>query len=473
VQITFIVSLVVSLVTFGAMVYFHRKADRSQYSFITSAPKLIKKIVAGFFIFAMVMMILAIVLSFFDVEAIIPWMSFGFGAFNGLLSLICFFDIFFNFEGLQGNSLVVNRFFIRKTVRIDEIRKISLVGLYIVFSGKNDRILFRIDVNTKNLQELITQINARSTYPILGIDLWLDPTIFQKNGAILGFKAKTSPNDEALYQALGKDYRQGFPKRKRQFITISVITCLLCVAASVGLALIDHNLVFVIFVPLCVIVMALFCSATLKNFAKELEMTDYELGIKHCRENPQVKGNAKNKFVVARITSIVGIVFGTLFSAMYFLVDKTPLLYEDLEIVNGSLEYRLEHYGKDEYLAIAFQGHDVEYRLNSMNLDELDTSFFDDIAIGDTLTIYIVPDSVNEWNPSDERKSSWTYFYYLASPTKEYLNYEDYLRGFNKNLAWGNGMAITGGAIALFSAGALITSYLVFKKRREKETIDV
>ena len=146
--------------------------------------------------------------------------------------------------------------------------------------------------------------------------------------------------------------------------------------------------------------------------------------------------------------------------------------YYALMPITGKLEYYREQNGKNKYIAIGLYDVPTEYRLSSIYLDEFDYSFFDEVEAGDTITIFIDNSKDHEITLGVPRKL-YNYFYYLAADGKEYFTYEDYIKSHerNDNVAW----IIVGVGITIFVVAtvALIIGYLVCKKRKKEEDIEI
>ena len=107
-----------------------------------------------------------------------------------------------------------------------------------------------------------------------------------------------------------------------------------------------------------------------------------------------------------------------------------------------------------------------------MDYKFFDESFDNEIPVGTLISVYIDPNrdpiSINY-----EGRTSWTYAYIVKTDSKEYLSYDGYLKAFNNNKQVGvNGFIV---CVSILGLSILATgiSFVVYKTRSKKETIDV
>ncbi len=395
----------------------------------------------------------------------------GFGLFTLLLVLL----VHSRFEAIKGDKIYVRRFLKIRIFDIKNIRTIdsTVDGDYSVTGVPV--FAFNIDKHTIGAEQFINLLKERSS------KLFTEEANNEKetDGVLIDAQDKES---EVLSE-LGREFRENYPKYKKKQLTGELIVYAIFLLAFLGGGLIGYfstkNARWLVVTFLCIPLFFVFLvafSLTRKNYGKELEQDDRQLGYRHRFENKKVKGAAKHSFIVSLVFACM---FGITSLLMGLIIgipslSSSPVKQENLVMVSGEFEYmrRIPNSRYGDNYAIGLKNDSTEYRISSMDYEFFDKNFKNEVVTGTIVSIYINsnrdPISINY-----EGRTSWTYAYIVKTDSKEYLSYDGYLKAFNNNKQVGvNGFIVCASILGL-SILATGISFIVYKTRSKKETIDV
>ena len=132
----------------------------------TSYPKSFLYIFIGFSVISLGL-IIGSLFAMSNLELFIILMVIG--VIFGLISILGLFDLTKNYEVLDKDTLIVNRFFKKKVINVKDIKNVRYIGLYVCFYGHNDKILCRIDVNTVGVNDIVEELISRGV--MVNVDL--------------------------------------------------------------------------------------------------------------------------------------------------------------------------------------------------------------------------------------------------------------------------------------------------------------
>lgn len=394
----------------------------------------------------------------------------GFGLFALLFVLL----VHSQFEAIKGNKVYVRRFIKIREYDIKNIRTIDFVMNRTYSITGVPAFGFNIDKNTVGVEQFITLLKERTD------KLLSEQTSEEKE--VDGTQIDNQDRESDILTKIGKEFRENYPKYRKNQLTGTLIIFAVFFFGLLGGSLAGYfsakNVRWLIITFLCIPLFFIFLAVFLtirKNFGKELKQDDKQLGYRHKFDNKNVKGAAKHSFIVS-------IIFVCIFGIGSLLIDlmmgipslsSSPVKQENLVMVSGEFEYmrRIPDRYDDDY-AIGLKNDSTEYRISSMDYEFFDKNFKNEVVTGTIISVYIDsnrdPISINY-----EGRTSWTYAYIVKTDSKEYLSYDSYLKAFNDNKQIGvNGfiicMSISGASVVGLGA-----SYIVYKVRSKKETIEI
>lgn len=455
--ITFIVTTVILAGLYLLVNICIKKMKRPNYDFSTSVPKSL--LIFGHVTFCISFLFVASgIIGYYtwnDQTAL--WAIYGIFSGFAILGLFMLYSLYFTYEAIKGDEVYVRRFFKTKIINVNDIRRIGSGQIMTVFYDNYDKRLFIADSTTNGITVLIGLINERKSN---------GETETQKEARV---------QEETVLAELGREYRASYQVRRKRLIrnfligSVSVLLAIALLLYFVGSSVAQIIGLGVLFAVACAV--SLF--ACLNNIKTELSKDDIWLGNKYQFTNKQVKGASKHKF---RMTCILCASFmflgATLMLAFLGVFSEEPN-YNEYTPVTGRIEYCREQTGKYRYIAIGFYDMPTEYRLDSIYLDEFDYSFFNEVKVGDKVTIYVDNDKDREFSIRGVSKKQWNSFYYLSTKRKEYFAYDDYVKSREHN----NMVAgiIAGVGITMFVAAAVTIPivYYVCKQRAAYEEIEI
>lgn len=396
------------------------------------------------------------------------------GAGGGLLTLLLVYLVHAQFEAIKGDKIYVRRFFKIRIFDIKNIRTIdsTVNGGYSVTGVP--AFAFNIDKHTIGVEQFINLLKERSS------KLFTEEANNEKETD--GVSINAQDRESEVLSELGREFRENYPKYKKKQLTGVLIVSAIFLLAFLGGSLIGYfstkNARWLVVTFLCIPLFFMFLVVFLlirKNFGKELEQDDRQLGYRHRFENKKVKGAAKHSFIVSLIFTCMFGISSLLMGLIMGIpsLSSSPVKQENLVMVSGEFEYmrRIPKKYDDDY-AIGLKDNTTEYRISNMDYKFFDESFDNEIPVGTLISVYIDsnrdPISINY-----EGRTSWTYTYIVKTDSKEYLSYDGYLKAFNNNKQVGvNGFIV---CVSILGLSILATgiSFVVYKTRSKKETIDV
>ncbi|MDE7395690.1 MAG: hypothetical protein K2M95_06205 [Clostridiales bacterium] len=434
----------------------HKKTVRPNYDFSTGAAK--SWLIFAHTGFGISFSVIAseIIICFFRKNQIALWTIFGIFTFFALLELLLLYELYFTYEAIRGDEVYIRRFFGMKKIKVSDIRRIDARSLLIEFYDKNNKCLFRADSITQGIHELIRLINERKS-----------------DGSNEDYQEDALAEGKAILAKIGQEYRANYKERKKKFkikflvVSIVILLALVLLMYFIGI----HTFEIVEIGLLGALALALIFFSVLTGMKKELDDDDVSLGNRYKFANKKVKGANRSKFKIICILCVCCMALGaTLLIPLCGVLEKAPN-YDEYTHITGKLEYYRENFSKHGYIAIGFYDIPTEYRLSSLYLDEFDYSFFNEVKAGDTVTIYIDNAKDRKFSLGGVSKKQWNSFYYLATDSKEYFTYEDYVKSNKLNDRAGFILVGVGIAILVAATITLISARFVCKKREKEETI--
>ena len=451
--ITFIVTAMILPVLYILINLYNKKAERSNYEFSTGASKSLFIFSHALFCVPYLVIATDIILYFFVKDQTTLWCIYGIFLFFAIFGLFFLYTLYFTYEAISGDKVYVHRYFKVKIFNVNDIRRISFSKLIVGFYGIHNKCLFLADGMTKGIKEFINLIDERKSSSI-------------DEEAVIA-------EENAVLKKLGREYKASYNERRKKFIRNFPVLSIVFWSAIMALMFFTSANTYYIVAPglLLAVVLALVFFTALSTMKKELSEDDLTLGNRHKFKNKKVKGASKNTFIAVCACSICLMFLGALLLLPLMTIYHERPNYGEFTPVTGKLEYYRENNGKSSYIAIGLYDIPTEYRLYSTYLDELNYTFFDEVKVGDTITILIDNDEDREFSIRGVSKNKWNNFYYLAVGSKEYFTYEAYINSLensNRRLWIIVGVGIT---MLVASAAGLIIGYFVCKKRRQEEDI--
>ena len=449
--ITFIVTVAVLAVLYLVLNICKKKIQRPTYDFMTGEYKPL--IVFSHVGFGVSFLVLAaeIALHFFWENQEGLWIIFGFSLAFAAIFLFSLYGLLFTYEAIKGDEVYVRRVFGTKTIKVSDIRSIKKNGTTIIeFYGKEHKRLFFVDSFTPGIGKLIELINEKQAEGMNGDSL-----------------NDTFSEERAILEKLGREYRASYKERRKKLIkTFLPVSMAVVVAIVLLLILLYCDTIMVVLIGLLTAFASLFCLfSILSVMKKELNQDDLSLGNQYKFTNRRVKGANRNRFIKISVTCVLFMIMGLLLLLPLIGIFGEKQSYDEFVPITGKIKYVYEQRGRNRYVAIGFSDVPTEYRLTAIYLREFDYSFFDDVEIGDTITIYV--------SDYDDRggDKKWNEFYYLASEEKEYFTYDNYVKSVEHNEKVAFTVVGIGIAIFIAATAVLISSYVVCKKREKEEDI--
>lgn len=455
---TFITTTAILAVLYVVLHICIKTIHKPTYDFSTKSSK--SMLIFGHTAFCVPFFVIAleIILYFYCDNKTALWVVFGTALLFAILGLLLLCELYFSYEAITGDVVYVHRFFTTKKINIIDIQDIKSDAKTVDFYGKGNKRLFNVYPSTDGIQELIYLINTRK----------LDSPNYD-------FNENEQVEKTAILTALGREYRASYKTRKKKCIIFFCVTIAVILSVIIAFSILaDKYISISISLGVLFTLALLFCLFTfLYSMKKELNQDDFSLGSKNRFSHKKVKGASKHNFPKILMLCISGMLCGTALMLSLLGVSKEPTNYDEYTPITGTLEYHREQkYGKNPYIAIGLNDIPTEYRLYSLYLDEFDYSFFDEVEVGDSVTIYIDNSKDRNFTLSGVNKKQYNGFYYLSTNGKEYFAYEDYIKSHERNNADGWIMAYFGIAITSASVVALIISIFIYNKRRKEETIE-
>ncbi len=471
--LTIVITAVVFITIYILIQVGSKKLDKTQFDFATGATKAMLAVVHVAFFIGLFPLILGLLLYFTEEEDVGVWVSYGFSVFITLFALLSLYDLLYDYEAIQGDTIISHRFFKTISIKINDVKSVGFNGAYgLSLKDKDEKTLLKIAPNTPKLVQFFALITQRNGGRIFNIN-----DVLGIMGEPLAKNDNPFDHETMTLTRLGRDYRKDFKKHLRNFsIFYGAILGIFSILPSVGLALLGEHLIIVglLVVPLLIILVFSYIKIR-KNMIKELEHDDVWLGNKYKFKNKFVKGANKNHFKGIKLNCLIWLVGGCAIGGITWPIVATtkevPL--SELHTVTGPLLYNREQYGKSSYFAVGLSNLETEYRLSSIDEDEFDYSFIEEVEVGDEIILLIDDSEDLDFSMSDVEKTQWNYFYGLSANGKDYFTYDDYLKAFHDNARAGFTIAYISLGSALLSATVLIASYVIYKKKEKEENIRI
>ena len=457
--ITFIVTVAVLAVLYAAINICNKNLERLGYEFSTGARR--SFVIFGHTGFCIAFSAIAseIIACIFWKNQTALWVIFGMALFIAIIQLLLLYTQYFTYEAITDDEVYVRRVFRTKKIKVGDIKNINNFGrTSIGFYDKDNKRLFVADSTTQGIEELVRLINER-----------------RYDASYADSDEQTISEEKAVLEQLGREYRESYRQRRKKFlITFTATFSAIMLAVLLLLYLIDTDTVMIIaFGVMGAIGIALSLGGFLNAMKKELEQDDLSLGAKYKFTNKKVKGAGRYAFKKMLITCIVCMISGAAFMLPLWGLIGNARDYDEFTPLTGRVEYCREQDGKDRYIAIAFYDNPVEYRLTSIYIKQFDYSFFDEVKVGDTVTVLIDDSKDHTFSLRGVSKKLFNSFYYLEANGKEYFSYEDYVLSHKHNDMAGYIIAGVGVTLTVSSAVVLLIGYFVLKNRSKGEEIEI
>lgn len=455
--ITFIVTVATLAVSYLLINIFNKKIVRPNYDFSTKAAKSLLIFAHTLFGVSFLVVASEIIIYFFWNDQTSLWAIFGIFLSFAILGLIMLYILYFTYEAISGDEVYIRRLFRIKKIKVSVIRHIrNINSLTIGFFDKSYKCLFLVDSITPGINELIRLINERKS-----------------DGPNEGSQEDAFAEEKAILTKIGQEYRASYNDRKKKLtISFSVVSIVVLLAIVLLLFFIGIDTALIVGIGLLLtFALALNLFGFLSDMKRELSKDDVSLGNIYKFKNKKVKGASRDRFNKICILCVCCMISGAALTLPLLGIFGEKPNYNEFTNITGKLEYYRKKPGKDSYIAIGFYDMPTEYRLTSMYLDEFDYSFFDEVKVGDTVTIFVDNAKDREFSLRGVSKKQWNSFYYLAKDDKEYFTYKDYIKSHENNDK--AAFIIVGIGIATFVAATvtLISASIICKKREKEEDI--
>lgn len=451
-----IVSLVLLAIIYTLILVGGFRLKKNTYELITGSPRW-TKVLSNVFIGIGALLVGS---SFLNIEhpTVISFLIVG--DFIAAMGLMFFYFFTMQFEAIKGDSVFIRRFIRIKEIKIKDIVFINAVYAGYVFTCK-DGTVFTVSSKTLKVSELIKMIGER----------------MKKNDPI-DSDQPVSEDGETSFSEVGKQVRAMIPSMKKNSKHLMRSMAVIIIVAMTSLAVFAFTRSNKLLMIIAIVVgsgfsipMILITPSMDKRYDNDLKQDDEYLGKKYLLLSKDVKGAAKRRFkntLGGLIAAASSLTFIAVISGLISSFQK-PVETEDLVCVTGEFEYVRRV--SDDY-AIGLKGNPVEYRISSIELHETDRSFKEELHAGDTVYLYVDGTRENA-SISYQDKTAWNFAYVFKTDSKTYLSYEGYLRANESNRRLGVIMCYVCSGVAALSLGAIVVAYVKYKSDAKKERIEL
>lgn len=412
-----------------------------------------------FLVFSFFLLIASIVVSFYD-ENIAYFAVTSLGVFFSSLSLLLSCVVSLNALAYKSGKIYVIKVFKTKEIDVKKVYYFSYFNnLARVCLDKKQEVLFEF-LSLKD-ERLLNKIKEDHII----IDLTKIAPVPEE------FKESLSLLDIEKYERFGKEIRS----QKEKIIKSSKFSFLFTMIFSIALSICIGILVEPVFFALAILFLAISImtySTRKKTIEKNYDFDDFNLGIRYFTTCKSYIGHHKKVFKSIRVLTIVLFIISASIGSftLVWVSDFTPTDYSTLQEINGTLKYGIE---EDSYIALGIYGSDIEYRLTSIYKDEFNYSFFDDVVIGDNVTLYASKTTINGNNTNTGEDCKLANIYYVKSNGLEYFGYNQMLKAEVDNYNIALAMSIVFCSISVLSLVGLVSGYLYYKKNEKLEKYSV
>lgn len=376
-MIVSIIEIVVISVLLFLIISKKKNIKDKGYEFSTKASKTYMVIAIIFMIIGYGCLIGSIILGIAKVT-IGEWVLFGIGTFEGILSVILLYTMMYEKEHIINDTIVIRRFFKDKVINIKDIALIRRVPAGIIFLDKEQKKLFTMDINTGGLDEFFNIVLEKNKE--------LESSIVLEAGGYTEVSNITlDPTDEEdkeeieKYIEIGKNYKREYDDRVKEYKFNLFAIIIYCGIILVSIFL--STLAF--FVIIIGIVGCLFVPNMIKKYKQnslnELQRSDFEVGQSCAFKASNVVGNNVRKYrydmIVVILLFVISLIFGLGLGISGITKEKVE--YDKLSSISGDLVYVYEYFDDEDFIGIAIEGVDIEYRIPEYCLTNFDNSIFD------------------------------------------------------------------------------------------------
>lgn len=429
--------------------------SRNNYDFATTSNK-VYKILGYLFAFSGISVeIIGLLVSIFDKNNPICFVPVGMGAFFFILSILVLMDQFFDYEAIEGNEVVIHRFYMKaKHIPIKSISDHSVNNYNKCLFYKHDgSFAFAINPHTGGLEKFISLLSSRKKL--------LNSEMYEEE----------QKEHEAKLELIGNDYRDSYQKRRIIFVLsmmlFDIIVILICVVISNYIDSKKMTVFLIISTVLASIIIFAIIFSALNKMKEELKLSNKILGERYAPKSNLVVGHAKTRI---RKTIIIGsafFLFFILFGLLLFLLISIDKLVLESELIPKT--YHLEYVEKRKgEIALGFMESDTEYRVSSYSSKYFDVSFLEVAKKNDEITIMIDNSEDHKLNNKYISKHYQNTLYSVIYNGHEYYTYNDYYLGYKDNVKLGNVISYIsfaiGGCSIIISLGFVFYLNLNTKK---------
>ncbi len=387
------------------------------------------------------------------------------GLFFDIMGLILLVIVRLTYEAILDNAVIIKRFK-TKQINIIDIAHIQTVPAGFIFFDKNFNKLFSLDGMTGKKNDFMDVLIKKSSE--LGGKI-----LFSVNNMTVPL-TNTENNSEDLsekqtYELIGKEYRANNLNSNKEQRGVFFIFLFMALA-MIGLSILIKRYYLILFVPLMFIGYGKINKTAKETKESQKKLNDYQLGVNTFLQCKKVKGYGKRKiknlklscFIIGPLFLIIGLVCGLGAG----LSKITP--YSKMNEVTGIVEYASEIIDDDDtIIVLGIENDPIEYRLESKYYDYFDLEFFDDVKIGDKITIYVENDKPSKQKSKiDKTKEKYNNFYYLKANDIEYFSYKNYKDGFMHDRNIG---IILGCVFASIGIGSFVVFAILYSKIKKEE----
>ncbi len=458
-----IITILVSVIIMILLYIKARSDNKINYVLKTSTPKVLNVFLLLFYILGCGLLILSIVYTFNPLKVSDSKLVYSIGLIFTIIGIICYMLSVCEYETLTEDKIIIYRFFRKLEFNYNQVNKIEQDRNAVHFYNEYDERIFSIANETKYLLEFIEEIVKKDYVEYVNITLNKKQVYIHRN--------QEDETKRAIYAKIGKEFKNNFPiyKKKKliEYISIFILVCL----PVLIFIIVERE--FLLISILIIAIMVLFSS--LSSFNNEYQgiynLNEYEAGVQYYYSDLRVIGSNKRKVTTKIVLISIAFVLSLGFGSIFISLNSKPVQKDELISVTGTLEYGQDYNGRSNYFAIGIKETNIEYR--SIYDKSFIFKFINLETVGNTVTIYVLPETNNATTNNKNGKIYWTNFYVLESPTEEYYSYDDYVEDKEENDSYMTKIGITFLIESIIAGLYLIITIIKYKQNLKKEYLTV
>ncbi|HNX16563.1 MAG TPA: hypothetical protein PKO28_04320 [Bacilli bacterium] len=388
--------------------------------------------------------------------------------FLTFLSVLCFYDISFNYEAVDNHYVYKSRFGKTRRYKIEDVNNFVPFQSGLIIQDKMGQKLFTMSITGSNVADFFKSLDAAKT------NQYNNEEINQENP--INIETGLDEEETALLEEYGKKYQALYLKNFNRNLAI-MIAALVIVFAFALLVCYQLSLVRLLLILLILFVLV-FITIIIGNFntRKQIKaMGLHDLGLKGYRCVPGVKGYGK--MMRRKVAGIMSMAILTGVFALIFTISPNEIKvdYSSLKNKTGSLT-AMEIYVDDYqyYIGISLDDEMVLYSAPTREMAyQGNASLYNDFAVGQTIVIHYQESDDKQQSSYYEEKVPCYSFYYISINGETYYDEADRQAFFN----YYNNLCLTYSIILYAISGLLIAGPLIYfpisKKQEKNETVEI